>query len=528
MPLLFDRLAALGAASLDAVWLPVAVWTLAALAAWGLDRALPLRRPRLRAGLLAALVVALPLGLLGRPLLHALAPAPVAVAVPVALDVTVEAAPEAPADAPAPPLGAALLGAFAALAAGGGALRLGALGVAALRLRRALGALPVVERPDVQAAADALAAGLGMRPVPVTVVAADAVPLAAGVLRPRIVVPQGLADDPAALRLVLLHELAHVRHGDPAANAVVQVVAAAFGGHPLVGALVRRIDLHREHACDAAVLAAAPAERRPYGELLVRYALGPSGPFALSAASRLVPTMAVRPSHLQTRLMAMTTSLSLHRGLGATLVGAALTLSAMALPALAQTSPTPPVRADPDAGPMPVPTRPVQAEYPTQAAADVVSGRVVVLATVGIDGTVQNAVVQRVTTDRKGEALPAGNPYEQPFADAALASVRQWRFEPAKENGVPVVRDAAIPVRFKATDPALRAAYTACNTPRPLSTNEAGELVVLTVDASGGSTARTTTEADQTWLACLVPRLDGVDEPIVAPIRAALARLGGR
>ncbi len=82
------------------------------------------------------------------------------------------------------------------------------------------------------------------------------VPLTCGILRPRILLPPAALEwDTARRRAVLLHELAHVRRWDVAAQLSVHLVAALWWFQPLVWLLRRSVREESEFACDAAALA---------------------------------------------------------------------------------------------------------------------------------------------------------------------------------------------------------------------------------------------------------------------------------
>jgi bla regulator protein blaR1 len=77
-----------------------------------------------------------------------------------------------------------------------------------------------------------------------------------GVIRPVLLLPDGIADRlaPAQLEAILAHELCHVRRRDNLAAALHMLVEAIFWFHPLVWWLGARLVEERERACDEEVL----------------------------------------------------------------------------------------------------------------------------------------------------------------------------------------------------------------------------------------------------------------------------------
>ena len=83
------------------------------------------------------------------------------------------------------------------------------------------------------------------------------VPVALGMVRPRVLLPAGCDAWPVELRrAILLHELAHVQRHDCLTQAVAQLACALFWFHPAVWWAASRLQAEREQACDDRVLAA--------------------------------------------------------------------------------------------------------------------------------------------------------------------------------------------------------------------------------------------------------------------------------
>ena len=100
-------------------------------------------------------------------------------------------------------------------------------------------------------------------------------PMTMGVLRPVVLLTDGDVY-PAAVR----HELVHIRRWDVAWKHLLLLACAVHWFNPLVWLMSRRAERDMEASCDAAVLADGDAaERRAYGELLIRTAAGRGIPF---------------------------------------------------------------------------------------------------------------------------------------------------------------------------------------------------------------------------------------------------------
>jgi beta-lactamase regulating signal transducer with metallopeptidase domain len=126
------------------------------------------------------------------------------------------------------------------------------------------------------------------RPISLYVSPSVRVPMATGFFRPMIVIPawalRELSTD--ELKVVLLHEAAHLERWDDWTNLTQKVLRALFFFHPVVWWLESKLALEREMACDDLVVAATSSPRA-YAECLVSLAEKSSGrrTFALAQAA---------------------------------------------------------------------------------------------------------------------------------------------------------------------------------------------------------------------------------------------------
>jgi beta-lactamase regulating signal transducer with metallopeptidase domain len=127
-------------------------------------------------------------------------------------------------------------------------------------------------------------------------------PAVTGLLRPTIVIPHGALDwQLDRCRLVLVHELAHVRRHDVLVQALADVACALHWCNPLVWICARRLRVEREIAADDAVLAAGVRPSR-YAEELVAVATSVSTPGAVLAMAERSSLEARVASILASRL----------------------------------------------------------------------------------------------------------------------------------------------------------------------------------------------------------------------------------
>jgi beta-lactamase regulating signal transducer with metallopeptidase domain len=154
----------------------------------------------------------------------------------------------------------------------------------------------------LQCLATELAHSLGLkRPTRLLCGPSGSMPMATGLLRPAVFLPaDALAWSEEKRRVVLLHELAHVKRRDCLAHAIARVAASLHWLNPLAWIALRQLRIEREHACDDLVLAAG---ERPsaYAESLLEIARTLRADTITAAAAI---TMAQK-SQLEGRLLAV-------------------------------------------------------------------------------------------------------------------------------------------------------------------------------------------------------------------------------
>ena len=110
-------------------------------------------------------------------------------------------------------------------------------------------------------------------------------PLTFGVLRPVILLPEGLAAESEPFRLVLAHELAHVKRRDCVRKLLFTVCLCLYWWNPLVWCMVILAGRDMELACDEAVLRAlGPGCRKAYALTLLSMAARSPAPAPLTAS----------------------------------------------------------------------------------------------------------------------------------------------------------------------------------------------------------------------------------------------------
>ena len=218
--------------------------------------------------------------------------------------------------------------------------------------------------------AHALAQSLGMSNVRFLRGRAGTMPMAWGILRSSVLVPADADTWPAhRVRVVLLHELAHVKRRDCLTHLVAQLAVAAYWFNPLAWMAARKLRTERERACDDLVLAAGTRGSDYADQLLDIARVMQAGRFpAVLAGASLA--MAQR-SQLEGRLMAILDPNVPRRGLTRARAAAAAAVFTIVIVALASVQPWAEERAAVNAATtdQAIEQRPIE-QYPGQAAKD--------------------------------------------------------------------------------------------------------------------------------------------------------------
>lgn len=138
------------------------------------------------------------------------------------------------------------------------------------RVRRMEEAVPA----GLQATLTACAQTMGLTRTPrLRATRAVRAPAVMGLFRPEILVPPSLNQtlEPQELRMVLMHECAHLRRHDLSGHWTAMLLVSLHWFNPFCWLALRMLHADREAACDAAVLAACDSDQRSsYGHTLLK------------------------------------------------------------------------------------------------------------------------------------------------------------------------------------------------------------------------------------------------------------------
>jgi TonB family protein len=292
------------------------------------------------------------------------------------------------------------------------------------------------------------------RPVRVQPTDEATVPLTFGTLRPTIVLPDTLAEQPDALRMTLIHELIHVRRFDFLARWTEKLIAAVFAIHPFLPRLAQAIAASREMACDAEALRRLHGDRKRYANLLFSFSTLPTPQAAFAVSITDTSSSLKDRIHAMTQLDPSDYSPRFASLFAATLLvvlglGIVACSDAVAPPAADETTvETESAQSETISSDdvfIKVQERPqlkggMQAlqeaiQYPEAAKEEGIEGRVFVQFVVGENGDVLKPTVTRGV--------------HESLDQAALNAVKDLSFEPGRQDGEAVKVKMALPVTFK-------------------------------------------------------------------------------
>ena len=331
---------------------------------------------------------------------------------------------------------------------------------------------------------------------------ADAVaglPAVVGLLHPRTVLPADFETryTGAQQRLLRAHEREHVVRGDLWANAFAGMLRCLSWFNPLVHLAARAFRHDQELACDQRVLAAHPGARRAYGEAMFNTQLA-AQPLPLGCHWGFGHPLKERIEMLKQPLPSRRRWIT-----GTTLAGALASFAGVAAwaaqpPVASGSAVAGPAAAAYVAGAAPVDSdlrsRSLQPpKYPAEAAAQKISGRVVLL--IDIDAKGKPTAIEVETAEPVGV-----------FEAQAVAAAWDWTFDPEIKDGRPVSSRVRVPVDFKMDPPA-----GAGGSPAP------GAMVWSEPAESGGS-------GTVTGMTCDMVHVDADNDPACGNRRIADAR----
>lgn len=275
-------------------------------------------------------------------------------------------------------------------------------------------------------------------------------PALLGAWRPRVVVPADFEQRYSSTEreLILAHERTHRARGDAQINALAAALRCAFWFNPLIHFVASRFRFDQELACDAVVISRFPQARRSYADAMLKTQLAVSGlPVGChwQSSHPLKERIAMLKKPLPGRARA-----ALGAGIAFALtIGGTYAAWAVQPPTSAGPSAAAKVAVSAAAEPSDTPPTEVASfrhydapKYPKAAVDAHQSAKVVLKVKVDEKGNVQFAEVEK-TDPPEAKAV---------FAEASVAAVMQWKFNPAKKNGKPVSVWVRVPIDFALDD----------------------------------------------------------------------------
>jgi TonB family protein len=288
-------------------WLPLLIWTLAALLLWAVLKFSDSIHPEYHYHARLALIVALPAGFLFLIGVHAIqnvlfASSSEATLKVISVTAPIEIGVSSAEESSAIPLITQISGILVLIAACGALFSLGCFLKQWLQLRKLRTNCRFIAVQHLEQIDDEnrnLAQSTG-RSVRITFINSDIIPVTFGIRQPVILLPDSLQNQPKKLNLAVRHELMHIHQNDFFSHLMVMFTQSLFWFHPLVHRLNRELIEYRELRCDTRVLAEKSVSRKEYASLLLELLPMPNIDKALSV------NMAQESSNLKKRITMIT------------------------------------------------------------------------------------------------------------------------------------------------------------------------------------------------------------------------------
>jgi len=298
--------------------------------------------------------------------------------------------------------------------------------------------------------------------VGVVLTPAGTMPMVVGIRRPAVLLPEDAAEWPEERRrMVVLHELAHVRRGDLGTHLVARVALCLNWWNPLAWVAWNEFLKERERAADDLVLEAGTRATEYAGHLLAVARGLQSSPAEAWAAVAMA-----RPSQLEGRLSAILDSTVKRKAPGRTMgwVAAAMAVAVVvpfaAMRATEAVHPTAaPRAAEVHTASLPM-SRSVPPAAPRSGALRLEKGMTPPMVVSKVEpkysedareGKLQGVVVLRMVIDEDGrpQDVQVTRGLGMGLDEKAMEAVRQWRFRPAYKDGQPVATQASVEMNFR-------------------------------------------------------------------------------
>ncbi|MFK2879224.1 TonB family protein [Rhodanobacter hydrolyticus] len=224
-------------------------------------------------------------------------------------------------------------------------------------------------------------------------------------------------------RIVLRHELAHLRRGDALWNLVAELVFALLWFHPLAWLARSRFRLDQELACDERVLRDAPNDEAGYARTLL-HSVG------------LSPMPALTSWLTQSQLKERLTMIQRHRPGALRRRAGFVTLAALLAGCVFMAQAATDSRGNQNAEADLTYNANITPHYPESAIKNKEQGTVVLVILVDKNGS-----PRKITIDPVSDASSA-------LGRAAMEAAERWHFSPQMEDGKPVDGYARVPVTF--------------------------------------------------------------------------------